>query len=64
VQDYIFIGSEPVFYPFLPDLSHSLEAEPGDIVAFKNPPTDGLWLPVAAPPKASARKSAQQSEEE
>jgi hypothetical protein len=50
--NYEFTGQSPRFYPDIVGENGSLIAEPGDVVAFDNPPADGLWaetqLPVTA----------------
>jgi hypothetical protein len=49
LKKYEFIGTEPKFYPdiVIPGKG-SLFAEPGDVVAFETPPSDGSWFEVKA----------------
>lgn len=57
-QLYQFIGNTPMFYGQLPGIG-SLEAEPGMILPFENPPTDGLWV-LYKPAKETKKPAGEQ----
>lgn len=49
MQPYVFIGTEPRFYPNYE--GHNVSVNPGDQAEFDVPPGDGNWVPA---PTASA----------
>lgn len=61
VQEYLFLGYEPRFYPLWE--GQTFTADQGDVKAFENPPTDGLWVPAEKPAKAAKAPAASDPEE-
>ena len=49
MPNYLFTGNTARFYPNIVGGSGSLIAEPGDVLTFDEPPTDGLWIETDAP---------------
>lgn len=45
-MQYQFIGQEQRFYPAVFVNARSLIANPGDVIDFDEPPSDGLWIPA------------------